>query len=67
MTTRKGKRKLPLLALRVREDRDLMKALVQQVPQEVPEGEITEFLGAAPRGRARKAGNASGPAMTAGV
>ena len=66
-TTKKRRRKLPLLASRVSEDRDLMKAVLREVVQEVLEGEMPEPLGAAPRGSAQKAGNVSGPAITAGV
>ena len=67
MTTKKRRRKLPLLASLVSEDRDLMKALLREVLQEVLEGENTEPLGAAPRGSAQKAGKASKPAIPAGV
>ena len=38
MTTKKRRRKLPLLASRVSEDQDLMKALLREVVQEVLEG-----------------------------
>jgi transposase-like protein len=48
MTTRK-KHKAKLLAVEaVAGDRDLMKALMKEALQEVLEGEMTEFLGAAP-------------------
>ena len=43
-----------------------MKALLRGVVQEVLEKEMTEPLGAAPRGSAQKAGKASGPAMQPG-
>ena len=44
MNTKKRRRKLPLLASRVSEHRDLMKALLREVVQEVGERERTEFL-----------------------
>ena len=67
LTTKKRRRKLPLLASLVSEDRDLMKALLREVRKEVLEGGMTEFLGAAPRGSAQKAGKATGLAIAAGV
>ena len=67
LTTKKRRRKLPLLASRVSEHRDLMKALLREVLKEVLEEEVTESLGAAPRGSAQKAGKASGPAIPAAV
>ena len=51
MTTKERSRKLPALASLVSEDRDLMKALLREVMQEVLEGERTDPLGAAPRQR----------------
>ena len=51
MTTKKRGRKLPLLASLGSEDRDLMKAALREVLTEVPEGEMIECLGAAPRQR----------------
>ena len=51
MATEKRRRKLPALASRVSDDRDLMEAVLREVVQEVLEGEMTEFLGAAPRQR----------------
>ena len=56
-----------MLASRVSEHRDLMKALLRGVVQEVLEGEMAESLGAAPRGSAQNAGKTSRPARTAGV
>lgn len=47
MTTRKHKTKLSAVEA-VTGDRDLMKALMKEALQEVLEGEMTEFLGAAP-------------------
>lgn len=47
MTTRKHKTKLSAVEA-VAGDRDLMKALMKEALQEVLEGEMTEFLGAAP-------------------
>lgn len=47
MTTRKHKGKLSAVEV-VAGDRDLMKALMKEALQEVLEGEMTEFLGAAP-------------------
>lgn len=47
MTTRKHKTKLSAVEA-VAGDRDLMKALLKEALQEVLEGEMTEFLGAAP-------------------
>ncbi len=47
MTTRKHKTKLNAVEA-VAGDRDLMKALMKEALQEVLEGEMTEFLGAAP-------------------
>jgi len=47
MTTRKHKTKMLALEAVVG-DRDLMKALMKEALQEVLEGEMTEFLGAAP-------------------
>jgi transposase-like protein len=47
MTTRKHKAKLSVVEA-VAGDRDLMKALMKEALQEVLEGEMTEFLGAAP-------------------
>ena len=47
MTTRKRNTKLKAVEA-VAADRDLMKALVKEALQEVLEGEMTEFLGAAP-------------------
>lgn len=47
MTTRKHKTK-PSAVEAVAGDRDLMKALMKEALQEVLEGEMTEFLGAAP-------------------
>ena len=52
MTAKKRRRKLPLLASRVSEDRDLMKAVLREVLKGVLKGEMTEPLGAAPRQRA---------------
>jgi transposase-like protein len=48
MTTRKHKTKLSVVEALVAGDRDLMKALMKEALQEVLEGEMTEFLGAAP-------------------
>lgn len=47
MTTRKHKTKLSAVEV-ITGDRDLMKALMKEALQEVLEGEMTEFLGAAP-------------------
>ncbi|MEO1766827.1 transposase [Thiobacter aerophilum] len=47
MTTRNHKTKM-LAVEAVASDRDLMKALMKEALQEVLEGEMTEFLGAAP-------------------
>jgi len=47
MTTRKRNTKLKVVEA-VAGDRDLMKALMKEALQEVLEGEMTEFLGAAP-------------------
>jgi transposase-like protein len=47
MTTRKRNTKLSTVEV-VAGDRDLMKALMKEALQEVLEGEMTEFLGAAP-------------------
>ena len=38
-----------------------MKAVLREVVQQVLEGEMTEPLGAAPRGSEQKTGKASGP------
>ena len=50
MTTRKRNTKLSAREA-VAGDRDLMKALMKEALQEVLEGEMTEFLGAAPSER----------------
>mgnify|MGYP005844301513 CR=1 FL=1 len=60
LTTKKRRRKLPVAASRVSEDRDLMKALLREVLQEVLEGEMTDFLGAAPRAAHRKQARLAG-------
>lgn len=66
MTTRKRKAKLPAVEALVAGDRDLMKALMRGALQEVLEGEMTEFLGAAP-GERTETRTASGRAITAGA
>lgn len=48
MTTSKDRTKLSTVEALVASDRDLMKALMKEALQEVLEGEMTEFLGAAP-------------------
>ncbi len=48
MTTKEHKTKLSLVETLVTGDRDLMKGLLREALQEVLEGEMTEFLGAAP-------------------
>ncbi len=63
MTTGKHKTKLSAVEA-VAGDRDLMKALMKEALQEVLEGEMTEFLGRR-RVSVRKAGLATGPAITA--
>ena len=65
MTTKKRRRKLPLLASRVSEDRDLMKALLREVLKEVLEGGNDRVSGRSPlaahRRQARLAGRRSQP------
>ncbi|GAB4396599.1 MAG: hypothetical protein OHK0048_01890 [Rhodoferax sp.] len=53
MTTRRHKTKLSAVEA-VAGDRDLMKALMKEALQEVLEGEMTEFLGAAPGERTER-------------
>ena len=48
MTMKKHKAKLSAVEVLVAGDRDLMKTLMKEALQEVREGEMTEFLGAAP-------------------
>jgi putative transposase len=48
MTTSKRNTKLKAVEAMVAGERDLMKALMKEALQEVLEGEMTEFLGAAP-------------------
>ena len=51
MTTRNRSTKKSALEEMVADDRDLMKSLMKEALQEVLEGEMTEFLGAAPSER----------------